>query len=307
VNAADVAERVWDAGRRIDLAGTLAPLRHGGGDPAHRTDRDGTFWWACATPAGDGTLAVTLSGATAVRACAWGPGRDWLLDRVPALLGASDDWSRLDTSAHPVLHDLRRLRPGLRLPSTGLVLDALVPAVLEQRVTGGEARRSWRTLLYRFGTPAPGPVGSLRIPPTARVLLGITTWDWHRLGVDERRQRAIRAAATVANRLEECASMAVAEARRRLLSVPGIGVWTAAETTQRALGDPDSVSVGDYHLKNVVVHFFTGRARGSDEDMLALLQPWAGSRQRVMRLIESSGVTAPRFGPRYAPLDTRAM
>jgi 3-methyladenine DNA glycosylase/8-oxoguanine DNA glycosylase len=307
VNDATMAERVWDAGRCVDLYGTLGSLRHGGGDPAHLLDRDGTFWWACATPDGVGTVALSPTGPTSVLARAWGPGRHWLLDGVPRLLGAQDDWSGLDTSAHRLLHDVRRARPGLRLACTGLVMEALVPAVLEQRVTGGEARRSWRGLLYRFGTPAPGPVPLLRVPPAPRALLDVTTWDWHRLGVDGQRQRAIRAAATVANRIQECASMAATDATRRLLSVPGIGRWTAAETTQRALGDPDSVSVGDYHLKDVVVHFFTGRARGTDEQMLDLLAPWAGSRQRVMRLIESSGVHAPRFGPRYAPLDIRAM
>jgi 3-methyladenine DNA glycosylase/8-oxoguanine DNA glycosylase len=307
VTAVAHAQRRWDAGRPVDLLATLGPLRRGPGDPAHRVNRNGTFWWAGATPVGAATMALAASGSAEVRAEAWGAGADWMLDRVPVLLGAGDDWSEVDTSAHPVLHRLRRMRPGLRLPSTGLVLDALVPAVLEQRVTGGEARRSWRTLLHRFGTAAPGPDPSLRVPPDARTLLDVPTWDWHRMGVDARRQRAIRAAATVANRLEECAEMAAAQATRRLLAVPGIGVWTAAETTQRVLGDPDSVSVGDYHLKNVVVHFFTGRARGTDEEMLELLQPWHGSRQRVMRLIESSGITAPKFGPRYAPLDTRAM
>ena len=307
MTAVTSAQRSWDAGRPVDLLGTLSPLRRGTGDPAHRVDRRGTFWWACATPAGAATMAVTGAGATQVRAQAWGPGGGWLLERLPALLGARDDWSAVDTSAHPALHRLRRARPGLRLPCTGLVLDALVPAILEQRVTGGEARRSWRSMLHRFGTPAPGPNPSLRVPPAAPTLLDIPTWEWHRMGVDARRQHAIRAAATVASRLEECAAMPANLASRRLLAVPGIGVWTAAETTQRALGDPDSVSVGDFHLKNVVVHFFTGRARGTDEEMLELLRPWLGSRQRVMRLIESSGVTAPRFGPRYAPLDTRAM
>jgi 3-methyladenine DNA glycosylase/8-oxoguanine DNA glycosylase len=147
----------------------------------------------------------------------------------------------------------------------------------------------------------------MRVPPTPQRLLEIPTWDWHRLGVDLRRQRTIRAAATVAARLEECAAMSAeaAAARRRL--VPGIGAWTAAETVQRALGAADVVSVGDYHLPNMVVHLLTGRARGSDEEMLELLAPWAGQRQRVMRLVELSGVGAPRFGPRFAYPDIRAM
>jgi 3-methyladenine DNA glycosylase/8-oxoguanine DNA glycosylase len=300
------AERVWHAGRPVDLHATLAPLRRGSGDPAHQVDAQGTFWWSCGTPEGDGTLALSASGA-AVTARGWGAGGGWLLDRVPALLGAGDDWSTLELAGHPPLGDVLRRRPGVRLPATGLVLDALVPAVLEQRVTGHDARRAWRLLLRRFGTPAPGPVPGLRVPPPAPVLLDIPTWDWHRLGVDARRQRAIRAAATVAGRLEECAALEPAAALARLRVVPGIGEWTAAETAQRALGHPDAVSVGDYHLKDVVVHFLTGRPRGDDAEMLRLLEPWAGQRQRVVRLIELSGVAKPRFGPRLAPVDIRAI
>lgn len=298
--------RTWDAGRPVDLGATLGPLCHGTGDPAHRFDPSGRFWWATRTPDGPGTLALTAAGAV-VTADAWGPGAGWLLDRVPALLGAADDWSTLDVSSVPVLHRVRRSRPGLRLPATGLVLDALVPAVLEQKVTGHEARRSWRLLLRRFGAPAPGPVEGMRVPLTPAELLEIPTWDWHRLGVDLKRQRTIRAAATVAGRLEECVAMALDDALARLLLIPGVGAWTAAETAQRALGHPDAVSVGDYHLPNTVVHLLTGRPRGTDDEMLALLAPWAGQRQRVMRLIEMTGIAAPRHGPRFRYTDIRAI
>ena len=84
---------------------------------------------------------------------------------------------------------------------------------------------------------------------------------------------------------------------RALRSIPGVGVWTAAETMQRAHGDPDSPSVGDYHLPAVVGWALIGKPV-DDDGMLELLAPWAGHRQRVMRLIEASGFAKPRFGPR---------
>jgi 3-methyladenine DNA glycosylase/8-oxoguanine DNA glycosylase len=299
-------ERVWDAGRPVDLARTLGGLVRGAGDPAHRLDAARGFWWACATPEGDGTLALTLAGPGVVQARAWGAGAEWLLSRVPRLLGSDDDWSSLDLAALPRLAQLLRRHPGLRLPASGRVLDSLIPAILEQRVTGMEARRAWRELVRRHGTPAPGP-GGLIVPPSPAALLRVPTWDWHRFGVDAPRQRAVRAAATVAARLEECVDVDVDDALVRLRHVPGIGAWTAAETAQRALGHPDAVSVGDFHLANVVVHFLTGRARGTDEQMLELLEPWAGQRQRVVRLIELTGISAPKFAPRYAPRDMRAI
>jgi 3-methyladenine DNA glycosylase/8-oxoguanine DNA glycosylase len=298
--------RVWCAGRPVDLSGTLGCLRRGPGDPAH-VIAAGRWWWAARTPAGAGTLALSARGDV-VEAQAWGAGAEWLLERMPALLGCDDDWSGLDVSAWPVLHRVLRSRPGMRLCATGLVLDSLVPAVLEQKVTGGEAHRAWRSLLYRYGTAAPGPTPvAMRVPPMPEALLAVPTWHWHRFGVDAKRVAAIRAAATVATRLEEAAGMAPADALARLRVVPGVGEWTAAETVQRAMGHPDAVSVGDFHLKNWVVYHFTGRARGTDEEMLECLAPWQGQRQRVVRLVELSGGGAPRFGPRFAPTDIRKI
>jgi 3-methyladenine DNA glycosylase/8-oxoguanine DNA glycosylase len=298
--------RDWDAGFPVDLRSTLGPLRRGTGDPAHHVDDAGRFWRACRTPAGEATLAVGARD-TAVRAEAWGPGARWLLARAHELVGGTDDWSALDVSSVTVLHEARRRRPGLRLPRTGLVLDALVPAVLEQKVTGEEARRSWRLLLRRFGDPAPGPDTSMRLPLSARQLLELPTWEWHRAGVDGKRQRAIRAAASVTARLEECAAMSPSDAVARLRLIPGIGEWTAAEIVQRALGAPDHVSVGDYHLPSLVTYVLAGRERGTDAEMLELLEPWRGHRQRVMRLIETCAWRAPRRGPRFNYTDIRAI
>jgi endonuclease III len=283
-----------------DVVLSLAPLRRGPGDPAHRLV-DGTLWRCSGTPAGPVSLALRPGPGT-IHASASGPGAAWTLDRLPAMLGEGQDWTGLDLTAVPRLRELHRRHAGLRLANTGLVLESLVPAILEQKVTGTEARAAWRALLYRYGAPAPAPAPPvLRVPPTPAALLAIPTWGWHRLGVDSTRVRAIRAAASVADRLETFTALPASQARERLRTLPGVGEWTAAETTVRALGDSDAVSVGDFHLPHLVVHTLTGRPRGSDAEMLALLAPWAGQRARVMRLIELGGVPAPRFGPRRAP------
>ncbi|MEO6503047.1 MAG: DNA-3-methyladenine glycosylase 2 family protein [Jatrophihabitantaceae bacterium] len=301
-----MAELRWSLPAPVDLVRTLRPLCHGAGDPVARFVGS-TFWWACRTPAGPGTLAISAAGPQ-VHARAWGAGADWLLAATPGLLGADDDWSELDVSGHPVLRQAHRNRPGVRLTRTGRVLDSLVPACLEQRVTGREAFRAWRLLTYAYGEPAPGPAEPrMWLPAEPARLLEVPSWDWHRFGVDAKRYRAVRAAATVAARLEECvglaASQGVGAARQRLALVPGVGPWTVAETTVRALGDPDAVSVGDFHLSNVVGFALTGAARTDDATMLELLQPWAGQRARVVRLILLSGLTPPKFGPRYSPQD----
>lgn len=287
-----------------DLGLTLGALRRGPQDPHCRSGPDG-FWRASVTPSGPGTIHLAQRPGGEIAVHAWGPGAEWLLSSAPDLVGARDSLDGWDPP-YAILRDLTVRHPGLRVPRTGLVLDALVPAILEQRVTGHEAWRSWRQLVRRFGTPAPGPAGMppLVVPPAAPLLARIPSWDWHRFGVEEARARVVRFAASVASRLEEAASLPPEDALRRLRAVPGIGPWTAAETAQRALGDADAVSVGDFHLPAFVGWVLAGH-RTDDDGMLELLEPLRGHRYRATRLIELSGLRHPRFGPRYVGRDIR--
>jgi 3-methyladenine DNA glycosylase/8-oxoguanine DNA glycosylase len=295
--------RSWHPDGELNPRLTLGPLGRGPADPTHRVLPDGSLWRTAVTPEGPGTLRLVFAGV--VRADAWGPGADWLLAGVPDLLGASDSLDGF-TPSHPYVADAARNLPGLRLARTGLVFEQVVPAVLEQKVTGKEARQSWRELLWRFGALPPGPAPTgMRLLPSPAEWLALPDWEWHRAGVDLTRRRAIRAAATVAGRLEECVTMAVPDAVRRLRLLPGIGAWTAAEVVQRALGAPDEVSVGDYHVAAWVGWALTGGPL-DDDGMLAELAPYAGHRQRVVRLVES-GYRKPRFGPRAPVRDYRAM
>ena len=113
-------------------------------------------------------------------------------------------------------------------------------------------------------------------------------------------------AAAAAARLEEALALDPADADRRLRSLPGIGAWTSAEIRQRAMGDPDAVSVGDYHLPNVV-GWTLARRKTDDAGMLELLAPYAGHRYRVTRLVELGGSVPPRHGPRMSVRDYRSF
>lgn len=295
--------RRWRPGYPLDLARCLFPLRRGPGDPSFRGGADGSFWRASRTPGGPGTLRVAARGGE-VEGQAWGPGADWLLEGLPDLLGAADDPSALVLPPGP-LREAQRGHPGLRMIRTGLVMESLVPAVLEQKVTTAEAYRAWRTLLRDFGTPAPGPAADLWVAPSAREWAMIPSWEWHRAGVDPKRSATVVRAARLAPRLEEASALPGEQAFARLTAVPGIGVWTAAETLQRSNGDPDAVSVGDFHLPNLVGWALAGRPRSDDALMLELLEPYRPQRHRVCRLIGLTGARAPRYGPRLTPNDHR--
>jgi 3-methyladenine DNA glycosylase/8-oxoguanine DNA glycosylase len=313
-------QRRWLAPFAVDVRGVLVVHRRGHGDPAFVIDQAGAIWRASCTPDGPGTVRVawrpvTSPGAEPVRArqtgtlvaaTAWGPGAGWLLAALPGSLGA-DDAPETFTPVHPLLRDVARRHPGFRIGRTGLVLEALVPAVLEQKVLGKEATRAWRTLLRKFGEPAPGPAPrGMRVPPGAQAWAAIPSWEWHRAGVEAVRARTIGAACRLPGRLEEITAMPAADADRRLQVLPGIGPWTSAEVRQRACGDADAVSVGDYHLPSQVGWALAGRPV-DDDGMLDLLAPYQGHRHRAAMLAAMSGAGQPRRAPRMAVRDYRSF
>lgn len=289
----------------VNLSLTLRPLMRGYLDPTMRTDPTG-IWRTARTPFGAATMHLRLRQG-AVDVVAWGPGAEWVIAGVPELLGEGDDWSGLDVSGNPFLADSLRRNPGLRLLRTRQVFEMMLAAILEQKVTGKQARQSWRALLGKYGSPAPGPAPEgMRVFPTAETWRRVPSWEWHRAGVGPERAAAAVRAAVVAASLERTVEQGRGgpAVERALRSIPGVGVWTAAETMQRAHGDPDSPSVGDYHLPAMVGLALVGRPV-DDDGMLELLAPWAGHRQRIMRLIETSGFVKPRRGPRMTVQDHR--
>ncbi|MFF4171005.1 DNA-3-methyladenine glycosylase family protein [Streptomyces sp. NPDC001744] len=290
----------------LDPALTLGPLRRGPADPTYRATPDGSYWRATRTPEGPGTLRVAVRNGVA-EAEAWGPGAPWLLDRLPALLGAEDDPAAF-VPRHKLLAAVHRRRPGLRLVRTGLVLESLIPSVLEQKVTTDEAFRAWRLLVRKYGEPAPGPApDGMRVMPDARAWSLIPSWEWHRAGVDDKRASTILRVCRVARRMEEAADMAPAEARGRLELVPGVGPWTSAEVVQRTHGAPDEVTTGDCHLPGIIGWALAGDRTADDTAMLGLLAPYAGQRHRAARLILLGGRVPPRRAPRMTPGNIAAL
>ena len=301
----------------VDVRLTLGVQGRGRSDPTFRADEAGAIWRTSLTPDGPGTIrvlpgrpAATETTETLVRAQAWGPGAEWLLGALPGVLGADDDLSGFgELIAHPLIRDTAARHPGLRLGRTGRLMEALLPAILEQKVLTIEAHRAWKFLLNRYGTEPPGPAPQgMRVFPHPVVWRRIPTWDWHRAGVEGVRARTVRIAASVADSLERLLTISHEEADRKLQTLPGIGPWTSAEARQRAAGDPDAVSVGDLHLKNSVGWALAGRERSTDEEMLELLEPYKGHRYRAVRLILLSGrAGAPRRAPRFPVRDYRGF
>jgi 3-methyladenine DNA glycosylase/8-oxoguanine DNA glycosylase len=287
----------------VALRLTLGPLAQGRTDPTMQRDASGV-WMTLATPAGAATLQLRTI-ASAIDAAAWGPGAHEAIAQVPALCGADDDTDGFDPSLHPVVAGLHHRTPGLRLTRARRILPFLVPTILGQKVTGIEQKRAWRQLVTRHGEPAPGPAPlGMRVVPPASVWRRVPSWEWHRAGVGPQRSDTVMRVVAVGEAIERAATVDAVEAKRRMRTVAGVGIWTAHEVVQRSHGCSDSVSVGDFHVSKRVGWALTGE-RVDDDGMLELLAPWAGHRQRVVRLIEAAGIGYERHGARMTIADHR--
>ncbi|WP_426572989.1 DNA-3-methyladenine glycosylase family protein [Aquihabitans sp. McL0605] len=285
----------------IDLPRTFFGIRRGRHDPTCRIDGTG-IWRASRSPAGPVTLHL-VAHDDRVEAEAWGPGAEAALDAVPSLIGCHDDSSDFHPE-HPLVERLWRDLSGVRVPRSGAVTETLVNVVLEQRVTTFEARRAQSQIVTRWSEPAPGPT-ELLLPIDPEVLANIAYYDLHVVGVERKRADTVRRVAASTRRLEALVALPPAEAHQRLVQIQGVGPWSAAEVALVALGDADAVPIGDVHLPAGVTFALLGEAIDDDDVMLEALEPFAGHRGRVVRLIGAAGIAAPRHGPRYAPRDIR--
>jgi 3-methyladenine DNA glycosylase/8-oxoguanine DNA glycosylase len=194
-----------------------------------------------------------------------------------------------------------KAHPGLRLVDTGDAYEALVNIVPQQLVTWAEAASSWRQLVERLGTPAPGPAAhalGLMLPPTPKALASAGTAQLQACGLGSKRARVLVDVGRRAGRLQEAAAMPTADAVRRLTALPGIGPWTATSVLGMRLGRPEPVLLGDYHMPHTVAWGLAGEPRGTEARMLELLAPYEGQAFRVLRLLHAARVSAPKRGPR---------
>jgi 3-methyladenine DNA glycosylase/8-oxoguanine DNA glycosylase len=297
--------RTWRSTAPLDVWRTLSTLRRGPADPAFR-GRGAEIWRATRPPSGPATLHLRQLDAHVVEAAAWGPGATEVLDELPACLGG--DQPHRPPLAHPVVADAHRRHPGLRVPRTRRVVEALVPAIIEQKVLGADAFLSWRQLLTRHGEVPPGPAPSgMRLPLTAEAWAALPSWEWHRAGVDPKRYRTVQAVTRLGESLERLADREPTDASAALRSLPGVGVWTAAEVGSRAFGDTDAVPFGDYHLASTVGTALLGHRLEHDHEVAEVLEPFRPHRFLALRLMQlSPHVRVERHGARMSRVDHRA-
>jgi endonuclease III len=310
--------------RVVDIGATLGWYRYGAADPTTWTSvagrgpaSSGRFVRATITPEGPGTIELTWGRAVEPDAAAveavpglsvrtFGPAAAWLAGRAGAMAGADDSGDEsLRSAPHRAVADAARARDGVRFGASGDLYHELLPTIIGQRITAGEAYRQWRELCRALGEPAPGPFEGLLLPPAPEVVARTPSWWFHPLGIERKRAEVLIEVARHPRKLWSWAQDPADRAATMLARLRGVGQWTIGSVLGPALGDPDAVAVGDYHLKNTVGWALAGEARATDERMMELLEPYRGQRGRVTRLLKMNGNGAPRFGPKKRILPMR--
>ncbi|MGB0751351.1 MAG: DNA-3-methyladenine glycosylase family protein [Gammaproteobacteria bacterium] len=282
-------------GYRLD--NTYRSLAMGQFDPSMRTSRE-QVEIASWTPHGPVSVRAVHSGDT-LSVSAWGDGAEYAIELADRWLGLNDQPDAFQPPAGPV-RDLQRRFGGMHFSSALSVSLRAIQIVLFQLVTYHEAVRTWNDLVTRHGSPASGPVKLVQ-PPTEHQIRGLSVDDLVYAGLTHKRARTIKAIATNAAAIDRDADKAPQAALRRLATLPGFGPWSLGYLDGTVFQNPDAVLLGDYHLPRMVAWHLIREQKADDARMLELLEPYAGHRFRVVRLIWASGEIQPRRGPRMTP------
>jgi DNA-3-methyladenine glycosylase II len=163
-------------------------------------------------------------------------------------LGAFYDWARRD----PVLRRLTKALAGFRPPLAPDPFETLVTSITAQQVSLNAAFAIRNRLIERFGRR----VGQAHAFPTARRLRTATEDELFALGFSRRKAEYVLGLAAAPPRLDELARLRDEEIKARLVSIRGLGEWTADWYLARHLARPRAWPAGDLALRKAVVAFY---------------------------------------------------
>jgi AraC family transcriptional regulator of adaptative response / DNA-3-methyladenine glycosylase II len=193
---------------------------------------------------GDGMVTLTPRRAAVVCELQLGDHRDRIaaVARCRRLFDLDADPAAVQAQLRdrPVVGDLVRAHPGVRIPGAVDGFELAVRTIIRESNTPDRARATTAALVRRHGRPLRTATADVTHSfPTPATLAAA---DPATFAVDETRARAIHAlsAEVVAGEIRLDAGAELDESMSKLLAVPGIGPWIASYIAMRALGDPDA-------------------------------------------------------------------
>lgn len=238
---------------------------------------------------GDGALGVAVLAAGACN----DDDVAWALDRARGISAVDDDPDPFlrAVAEHPLLGRLSR-QYDARLTRAPTLFESLAHAIIGQLVTTAEASASVARLWGIAGELVAGT--DLRAAPTPAAVRRVPMWKMHAIGVGSRRATTLNECAKRGAAIERLRDEAPEVALEKLMTLRGVGPWTANLAVGGGMGWSDAVPVGDLHAPRIITQALLGEA-GGDAEMLAALEPFRPHRARAAKLLVR---TAVRDGPR---------
>jgi AraC family transcriptional regulator of adaptative response / DNA-3-methyladenine glycosylase II len=183
---------------------------------------------------------------------------------------AIDDQLRTD----PVLAPLVDKAPGRRVPRTVDEAEFAVRAVLGQQVSTAAARTHAARLVTAHGESVDDPEGGLtHLFPSPDALAAV---DPESLAMPRTRRTTFTTliGELASGRLHLGVESDWAQARARLLELPGFGPWTVDVIAMRALGDPDAFLPTDLGIRRAAAELGLPGTPAALTARAAAWRPW---------------------------------
>lgn len=205
---------------------------------------------------------------------------DDLCHALPAVISRVRDWLDLDADPAAVAHTLAAdfpLANGLRVPGTVDSFELAVRAVLGQMVTVQAATTVCQRVAHTWGSPVDSPwPGLTHLFPTPEQWLAAPAEALGALGITRQKQLAIGALAQHLQADPDWLSPGADPhaTHAHLLTLPGVGPWTASYIVMRSLHWPDAFPAGDVALQTALRTRQLPHPQQATTQRASVWQPW---------------------------------
>ena len=206
---------------------------------------------------------------------------DLAVTRVSWLLGANQDLTPFYElgRADKVMSGLIDQFYGLHVPHTDTVFEALVLAVLGQQISTSVARIIRILLIETFGSRAEFDGETYYAFPKPESIWAASPAELHTMKLPKRKSEYVHGLAgtalNTAVNLEQMDELTDKEIVDKLVSLRGVGLWTAQWALIRAVGRPDALPLGDLALRRVVSRLFTDGEDVNDDQVDEIAMRWS--------------------------------
>ena len=169
---------------------------------------------------------------------------------------------------------------GLHLPHTASVFEAMVMAITGQQIATNVARIIRSLIIETHGPRQTFDGETFYAFPHPETLAGLSVDQLRGLKLSQRKAEYVRGIAQTefdrfSGGLESLRLMTDKEAVQTVVSMRGVGHWTAQWVLIRALGRPDALPLGDLALRRAVSRLYFGGEDLTDARLEEFAQRWS--------------------------------